>query len=132
MAHASSEHATNHRSAGALAPDCAHPQFRRIFFGSAQVIDIDSARTRDDRLQDRTGDYRDTPKDGALNAAQRNRHAALLKATGMATSGGEAKAMVAAGKVQVDGQLELRKRCKIRVGQVVSLGESSIRVIERT
>jgi ribosome-associated protein len=56
---------------------------------------------------------------------------ALLKATGMATSGGEAKAMVAAGKVQVDGQLELRKRCKIRVGQVVSLGESSIRVIER-
>jgi ribosome-associated protein len=56
---------------------------------------------------------------------------ALLKTTGMATSGGEAKAMVAAGKVQVDGQLELRKRCKIRVGQVVSLGESSIRVIDR-
>ena len=56
---------------------------------------------------------------------------ALLKATGMATSGGEAKAMVAAGKVHVDGQLELRKRCKIRVGQVVSLGGSSIRVIER-
>ena len=54
---------------------------------------------------------------------------ALLKTTGMATSGGEAKAMVAAGKVHVDGQLELRKRCKIRVGQVVSLGGTSIRVI---
>jgi murein DD-endopeptidase MepM/ murein hydrolase activator NlpD len=38
------------------------------------------------RLQDRTGDYRDTPKDGALNAAQRNRHAALLKATGFEDS----------------------------------------------
>jgi ribosome-associated protein len=40
---------------------------------------------------------------------------ALLKTTGIATSGGEAKAMVAAG--QVDGQLELRKRCKIRLGR---------------
>jgi len=54
---------------------------------------------------------------------------ALLKTTGLATSGGEAKALVAAGHVQVDGQLELRKRCKIRVGQVVSMGERSIRVI---
>lgn len=56
---------------------------------------------------------------------------ALLKITGMASSGGEAKAMVAAGKVHVDGQLELRKRCKIRVGQVVSMGGASIRVVER-
>ena len=54
---------------------------------------------------------------------------ALLKTTGIATSGGEAKAMVAAGKVHVDGQLELRKRCKIRLGQVVSVSGSSIHVI---
>ena len=54
---------------------------------------------------------------------------ALLKTTGTAPSGGEAKAMVAAGLVQVDGQLELRKRCKIRLGQVVSTATSSIRVI---
>ena len=54
---------------------------------------------------------------------------ALLKTTGLATSGGEAKALVAAGKVQVDGQLELRKRCKIRVGQVVQMGEATIRVV---
>jgi ribosome-associated protein len=45
----------------------------------------------------------------------------LLKATGQAGSGGAAKALVAAGRVQVDGQLELRKTCKIRAGQVVSL-----------
>ena len=54
---------------------------------------------------------------------------ALLKTTGIATSGGAAKAMVAAGQVQVDGQLELRKRCKIRLGQVVNIGATSIRVI---
>jgi ribosome-associated protein len=54
---------------------------------------------------------------------------ALLKTTGVATSGGTAKAMVAAGQVQVDGQLELRKRCKIRVGQVVTSADTSIRVI---
>jgi ribosome-associated protein len=54
---------------------------------------------------------------------------ALLKTTGIATSGGEAKAMVAAGQVQVDGQLELRKRCKIRLGQVVNIDATSIRVV---
>jgi ribosome-associated protein len=57
---------------------------------------------------------------------------ALLKTTGLASSGGAAKAMVAAGQVQVDGQLELRKRCKIRVGQVVSIDGTSIRVVEET
>ncbi len=46
---------------------------------------------------------------------------ALLKATGIAGSGGAAKAMVAAGLVQVDGQPELRKTCKLRAGQVVTL-----------
>jgi ribosome-associated protein len=54
---------------------------------------------------------------------------ALLKTTGLASSGGAAKAMVAAGQVHVDGELESRKRCKIRVGQVVSVAGSSIRVI---
>jgi len=54
---------------------------------------------------------------------------ALLKTTGLASSGGEAKALVAAGQVKVDGQLEMRKRCKIRSGQTVSLGDASISVI---
>jgi ribosome-associated protein len=43
----------------------------------------------------------------------------LLKITGMWESGGAAKAMIAAGKVKVDGQIELRKTCKIRSGQLV-------------
>jgi len=53
---------------------------------------------------------------------------ALLKATGVADSGGAAKAMVAEGKVQVDGQQELRKTCKIRAGQVVLFGDTRIAV----
>ena len=53
---------------------------------------------------------------------------ALLKATGLAPSGGVAKLMVADGRVQVDGREELRKTCKIRAGQVVSLQGVRIRV----
>lgn len=46
----------------------------------------------------------------------------LLKITGVADSGGAGKMMVAAGDVKVDNQQELRKTCKIRVGQVVTVG----------
>lgn len=51
---------------------------------------------------------------------------ALLKATGLADSGGRAKAMVAEGQVQVDGRTDLRKTCKLRAGQVVSLAGARI------
>ena len=54
---------------------------------------------------------------------------ALLKATGLADNGGAAKAMVAAGKVQVNGQQELRKTCKVRPTQVVSVAGTRIRVL---
>jgi len=54
---------------------------------------------------------------------------ALLKATGQASSGGAAKAMVAEGKIEVDGQQELRKTCKLRTGQVVSLAGARIRLV---
>ena len=53
---------------------------------------------------------------------------ALLKATGLAPSGGIAKMMIADGRVRVDGTEELRKTCKIRAGQVVSLAGARIRV----
>ena len=53
---------------------------------------------------------------------------ALLKATGLAPSGGGAKTMIADGKVQVDGRDELRKTCKIRAGQVVSVAGARIKV----
>lgn len=54
---------------------------------------------------------------------------ALLKATGLAPSGGAAKAMVADGRVQVDGRDELRKTCKIRAGQVVAVAGARVRVM---
>ena len=54
---------------------------------------------------------------------------ALLKATGIASSGGVAKMMVAAGDVQVDGREELRKTCKIRAGQQVEALGVRVRVM---
>lgn len=52
----------------------------------------------------------------------------LLKLVGVVDSGGAGKALVASGNVSVDGKTELRKTCKIRPGQVVTLGDVRIRV----
>lgn len=52
----------------------------------------------------------------------------LLKATGIADSGGIGKMMVADGVVEVDGAVELRKTAKIRAGQVVTVGDVKIAV----
>jgi ribosome-associated protein len=52
----------------------------------------------------------------------------LLKLVGICDSGGAGKMIVAGGKVKVDGQKELRKTAKIRVNQVVTLGDVSIKV----
>jgi ribosome-associated protein len=43
----------------------------------------------------------------------------LLKVTDLVASGGEAHVEVAAGMVKVDGEVELRKRAKLRPGQRV-------------
>jgi len=53
----------------------------------------------------------------------------LLKLTGLCDSGGAGKALVAGGGISVDGSVELRKTCKIRVGQVVTLGDVEIKVV---
>ena len=52
----------------------------------------------------------------------------LLKLTGVCPSGGSAKLAIAAGEVSVDGQIETRKRCKIRAGQMVEYGGQKINV----
>ena len=44
----------------------------------------------------------------------------LLKYCGVTETGGLAKHLIAEGMVLVDGEVELRKRAKIRTGQVVS------------
>ena len=53
----------------------------------------------------------------------------LLKVCGLAGSGGEGGTIVTEGNVRVDGQPELRKRCKIRPGQTVQLGDVRIAVL---
>ena len=53
----------------------------------------------------------------------------LLKLCGLAESGGAGGAIVSQGDVTVDGQPELRKRCKVRPGQVVQLGDAEITVL---
>lgn len=52
----------------------------------------------------------------------------LLKATGLADSGGQARALITAGEVTVDGQVELRKTAKMRAGQVVEFRGQRVRV----
>jgi ribosome-associated protein len=53
----------------------------------------------------------------------------LLKVMVLCNSGGMAKTAIAAGDVKVDGQVELRKRCKIRSGQYVEFQGRRINVI---
>jgi ribosome-associated protein len=53
----------------------------------------------------------------------------LLKVTGLCPSGGAAKTVTAGGQVTVDGQVELRRRCKIRRGQVVVFAGQAIEVV---
>jgi ribosome-associated protein len=52
----------------------------------------------------------------------------LLKVTQMASSGGEAQMLVLDKKVRLNGEIELRKRAKIRSGDVVTFQGFSIEV----
>lgn len=52
----------------------------------------------------------------------------LLKVANLVMSGGEGKEVVAQGLVSVDGELETRKRCKIRKGQTVEFDGHIIKV----
>ncbi len=53
----------------------------------------------------------------------------LLKAEGIAESGGQGKMFVADGIVTVDGKVELRKTAKIRAGQVVECLGQTVKVL---
>lgn len=58
---------------------------------------------------------------------------ALLKASGLAASGGAAKVLVASGQVQVNGTPETRRGRKLRAGDLVetSAGGNHQRVLVR-
>lgn len=53
----------------------------------------------------------------------------LLKRIGFCENGGHAKRVIGEGEVQVDGKVELKKRCKIIPGQVVQFEENKAKVI---
>ena len=53
---------------------------------------------------------------------------ALLKASGLVTSGGAAKLLIADGGVRVNGQVETRRGRKLRAGDEVRLGQTLVRV----
>lgn len=53
----------------------------------------------------------------------------LLKLMGACNSGGEGKMLVAEGLVRVNGEVELRKTCKIRAGQVVQFEDLTVEVV---
>jgi ribosome-associated protein len=48
-----------------------------------------------------------------------------LKLAGCVQSGGEAKAVISAGTVRVNGEIELRKRRKLKVGDIVRVQDGS-------
>jgi ribosome-associated protein len=54
----------------------------------------------------------------------------VLKLSGSVLSGGEAKILIAEGRVRVNGEVELRKRRQITVGDTVEIdGGSTISLI---
>ena len=53
---------------------------------------------------------------------------ALLKATGLAESGGAAKLLIAGATVQVNAEVETRRGRKLRAGDEVAVGAARVRV----
>ncbi len=53
----------------------------------------------------------------------------LLKLKSIAQSGGHAKVMIADGEVKVNGEPEARVRRKLRPGDVVTVGETTIAIV---
>lgn len=54
----------------------------------------------------------------------------FLKVVGLATTGGQAKILIRAGVVLVDGKVEIRLRRKLRHGMVVEHEEKKFQVDE--
>ncbi len=67
----------------------------------------------------------------AIDFALRGEHItldALLKASGIVSSGGAAKVLIAEGGVRVNGQPETRRGRKLRAGDDVVVGNQRVRV----
>ncbi|HIT76456.1 MAG TPA: RNA-binding S4 domain-containing protein [Candidatus Avipropionibacterium avicola] len=55
----------------------------------------------------------------------------LLKLADLVEDGATARAVIENGEVSIDGQVETRRGAQVRPGQVVSCGDTSIRVTDR-
>lgn len=55
----------------------------------------------------------------------------LLKLAGAAAGGSEAKALIADGRVSVNGEPELRRGRQLHPGDVVRIGSDELRVVTR-
>lgn len=53
----------------------------------------------------------------------------LIKFMGLSETGGQAKLLVENGMVKVDGEVESRKRRKVRKGMTVTVGDETIKII---
>ena len=65
-----------------------------------------------------------------LNGAEYIELIKLLKLLHIAESGGHAKIMVEEGEVKLNGEVESRKRAKLRVGDTVEAAEKKITIGE--
>jgi ribosome-associated protein len=54
----------------------------------------------------------------------------LLKLAGLVDSGSDAKFLLAGGEVSVNGETETRRGRQVRAGDVVALGDTSVRVVD--
>ena len=52
----------------------------------------------------------------------------ILKFEGLVSSGGDAKSVIADGRVSVNGRIETRKRNKIFSGDIIEFGNEKIRI----
>ncbi|MEA2250070.1 MAG: ribosome-associated protein [Solirubrobacteraceae bacterium] len=53
----------------------------------------------------------------------------LLKLSGLADTGGDARALVAQGEVAVNGEVETRRGRQLHRGDVVAVGDEAVRVV---
>ena len=54
----------------------------------------------------------------------------LLKLAGLVDSGSDAKLLLAGGEVSVNGETETRRGRQVRAGDVVALGDATVRVVD--